>query len=98
MTSTYCAMLNRECPPMQKYLTYYADKGMGFLLSAAGGPRDWSVEDDVRQVAAAMLLQGMNSTTSSYPIPKLNETELIASKNLVAKVLLHMKYEHHKTV
>ena len=97
MTSTYCAMLNCECPPMQQYLTYYADKGMGFMLSAAGGPRDWTVEDPVRQAAAAMLLQGMNST-ATYTMPKLDETEQTATNNLVAKVLLHMKYEHHKTV
>ena len=96
MTS-YCAMLNRECPSMQQYLTYYADKGMGFILSAAGGPRDWTVEDDVRQAAAAMLLRGINSTTS-YTMPHLTGNKQIASKNLVAKVLLHMEYEHHKTV
>jgi len=95
--TTYCSQLHTECPAMQNYLSFYADRGMGFLLSAAGGGRNWTVEDPVRQSAAAVLLQGMNSTTS-YTVPKLNETEHTATRNLVAKVLLHMKYEHHKTV
>jgi len=95
--TNYCSQLHAECPTMQKYLSFCADRGMGFLLSAAGGEKNWTVEDPVRQSAAAFLLQGMNSTTS-YTIPKLNEMEQTATRNLVAKVLLHMKYEHHKTV
>ena len=95
--TTYCSLLHAECSPMQKHLVYYADQGMGFLLSVAGGGSNWTVKDSVRQAAAAMLLQGMNSTTT-YTMPKLDETEQTATNNLVAKVLLHMKYEHHKTV
>jgi len=81
---------------MQKHLVYYADQGMGFLLSVAGGGSNWTVKDSVRESAAAILLHRLISTT--YTMPKLDETEQTATNNLVAKVLLHMKYEHHKTV
>ena len=94
--TTYCSLLNTECYPMQKYLTYYADKGMGFLLSAAGGGSNWTVKDQIRQAAAAMLLKKLYLTKYKYTMPKMNKTEQTATKNLAIKVLLHMKYKHHK--
>lgn len=35
--TTYCSLLHAEYSPMQKHLVYYADQGMGYLLSVAGG-------------------------------------------------------------
>jgi hypothetical protein len=83
---------------MQECLDYYADKGMGFLLSAAGGPPNWSVEEPIRQVAAARLLQELVPETldplQTNPAD-LNDMDNMAVKNLVAKVLFHMKYMHN---
>lgn len=92
--TTYCSLLHAEYSPMQKHLVYYADQGMGYLLSVAGGGSNWTVKDSVREYAAALLLQRLISTT--YTMPKLDETEQIAANNLVAKVLLHMKYKQHR--
>jgi len=92
--TTYCSLLHAEYSPMQKHLVYYADQGMGYLLSVAGGGSNWTVKDSVRESAAALLLQRLISTT--YTMPKLDETEQIAANNLVAKVLLHMKYKQHR--
>ena len=92
--TTYCSLLHAEYSPMQKHLVYYADQGMGYLLSVAGGGSNWTVKDSVRESAAALLLQRLISTT--YTMPKLDETVQIAANNLVAKVLLHMKYKQHR--
>ena len=88
MCTNYLSLLKLECPSKYMYLIKVSGKGMGFVLSAAGGG-DWPVENEVRQAAAALLLQ--RRTILEYDIPKLCETELCARDRLVWMVLSSYK-------
>jgi len=81
MCTNYLSLLKLECPSKYMYLIKVSDKGMGFVLSAAGGG-DWPVENEVRQAAAAALLL-QRRTILEYDIPKLCETDLHAVDRLV---------------
>ena len=89
MYPNYCSLLEDRRLSQFKALTEYADKGMGYLLSTAGGG-DWIVKPSVRQAAAGLLLRRLYS--SRYAMPELSEMDQKATNNLVDKVLLHMEY------
>ena len=48
-----------------KKLNKHADKGMGYLLSAAGGGV-WNVEDEVKEYASSLLLRKYYNNKYSY--------------------------------
>ena len=100
-------ILVHECPIVKEHLKTNVNKGMGYLLNAAGGGPNWKVNANILHGGATTLLRifYLNLQTDEEVYKELNrnyhyltQEENIASKNLATKVLLSMRYESCKSL
>lgn len=99
-------LLAEICPSMVDLLEYYADRGLNYILSAAGGT-PCVVTQKIRNASANTLIRILESNAQTdadiekkinYTFKELSKTERRAVKGIVSKVLLHMRFESHKTI
>ena len=88
------------CPDAKEYMFRCADKGMGYLLSAAGGDPNWIVIDDVVHWTATIIVRMMQTDTLTNGLTKREiddiSTTLIgndkqAMVNLTKKVQMFLR-------
>ena len=88
------------CPDAKEYMLRCADKGMGYLLSAAGGGPNWIVVDDVVHWTATIIVRMMQTDTLTDGLTKREiddiSTTLIgndkqAMVNLTKKVQMFLR-------
>ena len=99
-------LLAEICPSMVDLLEYYADRGVNYILSAAGGT-PCVVSQKIRNASANTLIRILESNAQTdadvkkcikHTYSQLSQTERRAVKGIVSKVLLHMRFESHKTI
>jgi hypothetical protein len=99
-------LLAEICPSMVDLLEYYADRGLNYIISAAGGT-PCVVSQKIRNASANTLIRILESNAQTdadiekkinYTFKELSQTERRAVKGIVSKVLLHMRFESHKTI
>ena len=99
-------LLAELCPSMVELLESYAELGLNYILSEAGGT-PCAVTQRIRNASAIILIRILESNAQTdadiekkinYTFKELSKTERRAVNSLVSKVLLHMRFESHKTI
>lgn len=94
-------LLAEAYPVIAELINEYADKGLNYILSVAGGAMR-PVSNAVRIACATTLLQ-MNIQSDAGIVKDikyfhLSDVENIAAERIVSKVILHMMFESCKKV
>ena len=84
-------IMDTLCPDAKEYMFRCADKGMGYLLSAAGGGPNWIVIDDVIHGTATIIVRMMqnNMLTNGLAIREIDNisTTLIGNDKQAMEAL-----------
>lgn len=94
-------LLAEVSPMMAELVNEYADKGLNYILSVAGGSMR-PISNAVRIACATILLHTIGQSdvgiVKGIKYLRLSDIENIAAERIVSKVILHMRFESCKTV